>query len=128
MVNNAARKAMIMGATSGIGRRVAELLTADGWTLAVCGRNTKALAEVASLAPERVKGYEIDVTAPDAEERLTQAIADFESDGRPMDTYFHISGVGNQNRKLASDIENRTVMTNALGWTRMIGVAYRHFA
>lgn len=128
MAQHTARKAMIMGATSGIGRRVAELLIGDGWTLAVCGRNTKSLGEVANLAPDRVHAYEIDVTAADAEAKLQQAIADFESDGRAMDTYFHISGVGSQNRKLTSDIENRTVMTNALGWTRMIGVAYRHFA
>lgn len=123
-----ARKAIIMGATSGIGRRVAELMIGEGWRLAVCGRNTSALAEVESIAPGRVKGYEIDVTQADAEERLESAIKDMESDGTRLDLYLHVSGVGSQNRMLDGATEGRTVMTNALGWTRMVGVAYRHFA
>ena len=38
------------------------------------------------------------------------------------------SGIGKQNRTLDADIELRTVETNALGFTRMIGAAYRYFA
>lgn len=122
------RKAVIMGATSGIGRRVAELLIGEGWSLAVCGRNTRAIDELAGLAPERVRGYEIDVTQADAEARLERAMAEMESDGRGVDVYLHVAGVGSQNRGLEGTIEERTVMTNAWGWTRMVGVAYRHFA
>lgn len=122
------RKAIIMGATSGIGRRVAELLIDEGWSLGVCGRNTQALAEVVSLAPERVREYEIDITQADAESRMAQAIEEMESDGQGLDIYLHVSGIGSQNRELDGRIEERTVETNALGWTRMVGVAYRHFA
>lgn len=122
-------KAIIMGATSGIGRRVAELLISDGWQLAVCGRNEAALDELCALKSDgSVSKCVIDVTADGAEELLRKSIADIESDGVRLDLYFHISGVGSQNKSLGSDIEERTVMTNALGWTRMVGVAYRHFA
>lgn len=122
------RKAVIMGATSGIGRRVAELLIDEGWTLAVCGRNTRALDDVVSLAPERVRGYAIDITQADAESELRRAIEEMESDGRRVDVYLHVAGTGSQNRSLDGTIEERTVMTNAMGFTRMVGVAYRHFA
>ncbi len=122
-------KAIIMGATSGIGRRVAELLIADGWRLVVCGRNESALDELCSLRLDgSVSKCVVDVTADGAEEVLSQSIADIESDGENLDLYFHISGVGSQNKSLEPGIEERTVMTNSLGWTRMIGVAYRHFA
>lgn len=117
-----------MGATSGIGRRVAEILISKGWTLAVCGRNRVALDEVKSIAPERVCVFAIDVTAPEADTQLQGIIGEMEADGTPIDLYFHISGVGSQNKTLAADIEERTVMTNAMGWTRLVGVAYRHFA
>ena len=45
-----------------------------------------------------------------------------------MDLYFHVSGIGKQNRTLTEDIELNTFNTNGLGFTRMIGEAYRYFA
>ena len=45
-----------------------------------------------------------------------------------MDLYFHVSGIGKQNRELIEDIELNTVNTNGMGFTRMIGEAYRYFA
>lgn len=128
MEKEKAGKAIIMGATSGIGRRVAELLIDEGWSLAVCGRNTQALAELESLAPGRVRAFAIDITQAGAEAKLRRAIEEMESDGRRVDVYLHVAGVGSQNRSLDGSIEERTVMTNALGFTRMVGVAYRHFA
>ena len=38
------------------------------------------------------------------------------------------TGVGKQNRTLSPDIELNTVNTNGMGFTRMIGEAYRFFA
>ena len=45
-----------------------------------------------------------------------------------MDLYFHSSGIGKQNRTLEPDIELQTMDTNAIGFTRMIGTAYRYFS
>ena len=45
-----------------------------------------------------------------------------------MDLFFYASGIGKQNRELTPDIELATVETNGLGFTRMIGCAYRYFA
>jgi short-subunit dehydrogenase len=45
-----------------------------------------------------------------------------------MDLYFHVSGIGKQNPQLEEDIESNTLKTNGLGFTRMIGEAYRYFA
>ena len=41
---------------------------------------------------------------------------------------FYASGIGKQNRELKEDIELATLQTNGLGFTRMIGEAYRYFA
>ena len=45
-----------------------------------------------------------------------------------MDLFFYASGIGKQNRELTPDIELNTVNTNGMGFTRMIGEAYRYFA
>ena len=45
-----------------------------------------------------------------------------------MNLYFHASGIGRQNRGLEERIELQTVATNGLGFTRMVGTAYRYMA
>ena len=118
------KTAIIVGASSGIGLEVAKLLLADGWRLGVAARREEPLLELKALAPERVEVMTIDVTSPDAGERLLSLIEQLGG----MDLYFHASGIGKQNRTLDEDIELRTMETNAVGFTRMIGVAYRYFA
>ena len=116
--------AIIVGASSGIGLEVAKLLLADGWRLGVAARREEPLLELKALAPDCVEVKTIDVTSPDAGERLQSLIEQLGG----MDLYFHASGIGKQNRTLDEDIELRTMETNAVGFTRMIGVAYRYFA
>lgn len=118
------KTAIIVGASSGIGLEVAKLLLADGWHLGVAARREEPLLELKAKAPNSVEVMTIDVTKPDAGERLQSLISQLGG----MDLYFHASGIGKQNRTLAEDIELRTMETNAIGFTRMIGTAYRYFA
>ena len=66
----------------------------------------------------------IDVTKAEAGEKLLALVDRLGG----MDLYFHASGIGKQNRTLEEDIELITTETNAVGFTRMIGTAYRYFA
>ena len=116
--------AVIVGASSGIGREVAKLLLADGWRIGVAARREEQLQELKATAPERVETMTIDVTMPDAGERLLNLIERLGG----MNLYFHASGIGKQNRALEEGIELQTIETNAVGFTRMIGTAYRYFA
>lgn len=45
-----------------------------------------------------------------------------------MDLYLHVAGVGWQNMDLLPEKELPTVSTNALGFARFVGAAYRYFA
>ena len=103
---------------------VARLLLADGWQLGVAARREAPLQQLKATAPDRVEVMTIDVTQPDAGERLLSLISQLGG----MDLYFHASGIGKQSRTLEADIELRTVDTNAVGFTRMIGTAFRYFA
>ena len=113
------KRAIVIGASSGIGREVAQLLMKDGWTVGVAARREERLKESGAAAWQQ-----IDVTQNDATERLRQLIATLGG----MDLFFYASGIGKQNRELREDIELATMQTNALGFTRMVGEAYRYFA
>ena len=113
------KKAIVVGASSGIGREVAKLLMEQGWTVGVAARRVELLQDLGAAATRR-----IDVTADDAAEGLQRLIDKLGG----MDLYFHASGIGKQNRELTADIELATVQTNGMGFTRMIGEAYRYFA
>ena len=113
------KKAIIIGASSGIGREVALLLLKEGWHIGVAARREEPLQELKDAAPERVEIMTIDVTQEDAGERLLMLVKQLGG----MDLYFHASGIGKQNRMLTEDIELRTMDTNAVGFTRMIGTA-----
>jgi short-subunit dehydrogenase len=118
------RKAVVIGASSGIGKEVAKQLLADGWQLGIAARRVDKLEEIKALAPDRVVVQSIDVTsdeAPQALEALIEKLAG-------MDLFFYASGVGSQNMELMPDIELNTVATNGMGFTRMIGAAYRYMA
>ena len=134
------KRAIVIGASSGIGREVAKLLLQQGWTLGVAARRVELLGSICDEVGMKgsigdgvdmpgnnrcsVVVEQIDVTAADATEKLRSLIERLGG----MDLFFYASGIGKQNRELQEDIELRTMETNALGFTRMIGEAYRYFS
>ena len=118
------KRAIVIGASSGLGNEVAKLLLEQGWTLGVAARRLEPLEQLRETAPERVQTQVLDVTNDDATAALDELIDKVGG----MDLFFYASGVGNQNLELEPEIELGTVTTNGLGFTRMIGAAYRYMA
>ncbi len=118
------KRVIIIGASSGMGMEVAKLYLDRGYRVGVAARREDRLMALKQLAPDRVVTARIDVTDDDATTQLRELIERLGG----MDLFFYSSGVGKQNRSLAADIELGTVNTNAMGFTRMIGEAYRYFA
>ena len=117
------KRAVIVGATSGLGLEVARLLLERGWSIGVAGRRVEALERLRAVAPDLVRVHAIDVTQSDAPDRLHALIDDLGG----MDLYFHSSGIGRQNSDLDPSIELSTVRTNGEGFVRMVTAAYRYF-
>ena len=118
-----AKKAIVMGATSGIGMEVAKLLAAKGWQVGIAGRRIERLQ--ALISQGGITCYQqIDVTSPDAPAQLLELIDKLGG----MDLYFHSSGIGWQNNTLDIEKELKTVETNGLGFTRMVDTAFNWFA
>ncbi len=117
------KRAIIVGATSGIGKEVARLLVNDGWQLGIAGRREDKLKELQAIAPEQIQIQVIDIRKEEADNQLNQLIE--KVDG--MDLYFHSSGIGKQNKELTADIEINTLETNGTGFVRMVTAAFRYF-
>lgn len=117
------KRVIVMGASSGMGREVARLLLAKGWHVGLAARRKNVLDELCNEYPQLAVAEQVDVTSPDAEERLHALIERLGG----MDVYVHMSGIGKQNLELESDIELSTVDTNGLGFTRLVGAAFRYF-
>ena len=111
------KKAVVVGASSGIGREVACILREKGWMVGVAARRLELLSDFECSA-------RIDVADEKAGEQLSALVEQMGG----MDLYFHASGIGRQNPDLSGEIELRTMETNATGFTRMVGTAYRYMA
>lgn len=118
------KRAIVIGASSGIGKEVAQNLINEGWTVGLAARRDGLMLSMMHATPDRVKVAKIDVNASNAADELNKLIKRIGG----MDLFFYAAGIGKQNRELAEEPELATVRTNALGFTRMIGVAYRYFA
>lgn len=116
------RRAIVVGATSGIGLAVARRLADEGWEVGIAGRRDELLTQIERDTPGIVATERIDVTADDAPDRLLSLI---DKTGG-MDLYFHSSGIGYQNTALDMERELATVETNAVGMTRMVGAAFHY--
>lgn len=120
----AAGTAIVIGASSGIGREVSRLLIAQGWRVGVAARREPLLEELRRICPERVKKAVIDVLSDDAPGRMISLAEELGG----FDLLVYASGVGRKNMLLEPEPEAVTVATNAMGFTSMIGAAYRYMA
>ena len=118
------RQAIIVGASSGLGKKVAQLLLADGWRIGVMARREEVLLELKAENPTKVEVEACDITQERAPAQLLSLISRLGG----IDLYFHASGVGRQNEELDSEIEDGTVNTNVLGFTRMLDAVFRYMA
>lgn len=117
-------KAVIMGATSGIGYETAVRLVEKGWEVGIAGRRLEKLEELQRRAPERIHIRVIDVRSEKAADDLAQLVDELGG----MELYIHCSGIGSQNAILNGEIELNTVDTNVAGFVRLVDWAFSYFA
>jgi 3-oxoacyl-[acyl-carrier protein] reductase len=67
------RVCVVTGGTRGIGKATATALASEGATVLLVGRSEDALAAAALECGDRAEALVLDITAPDAGERLAQA-------------------------------------------------------
>ncbi len=114
---------LILGASSGLGRGIAETYIGRGHTVGIAGRRTDKLEELAA-GRDNVFCTACDVT--DLATAVPALKALVERMGG-MDLMVHCSGIGRQNPALDFAIELPTVDTNVRGWTAVVDWAFSYF-
>ena len=109
------KRVIIMGASSGIGYAVAEALASRGVRVGLAARHTEPMHRLQQKYPEFVEYMDIDVTKPQAPDRLKLRTGG-------MDIYFHVAGIGYENVELNPEREVQIIETNAGGFARMLSL------
>lgn len=112
-----------MGASSGIGRALAEVFASRGVRIGVASRRREELDALVSKYPGMVVAETIDITDSAAPQRLSELIGRLGG----MDMYIHVSGICKRNPGLVPNQECDVVETNAVGFARMVSAAFGYF-
>lgn len=117
-------KAIIIGATSGIGKSLAFELSKNGYEVGITGRRTELLEQISNEISSRVYFRNMDVT------QTKKAITTFselieEMDG--VDLVIINAGIGNNNRDYLWEFERQTIDINIRGFTAIANAAFNYF-
>lgn len=118
------KKAIVFGATSGIGKRLTELLVKDNYKVAITGRRLEKLEELKKTFPNQILIKQNDIQqVEDVEKVFNEIVEEFKT----VDLIIQSSGVGFVNSKLEWEKENETIQTNVIGVTKLYDLAYNLF-
>ena len=118
------KRAIVIGATSGIGRALAERLAAEGYRVGVTGRREALLEELAASRPGSFCYAAADIMDPAAACAALERLAG-ELGG--MDLWVVSAGTGDLNPGLDYALEEPAIRTNVVGWTAAVDWAYGRF-
>ena len=118
------KKAIIIGASSGIGKELTKIFASHGCEVGIAARRTDLLNELIAEIPTKIYTATIDIKNTDiAIQSLTKLIKDVGD----VDIIVISSGVGHMNSLLDWSKEKETIETNVSGFTAMAGVAMHYF-
>ncbi len=118
------RKAVVIGATSGIGEGLAKLLANNNYLVGITGRRTALLEKLKSEKPGSyfIKTFDVGNTKATVE-KLEELAAELGG----IDLLIISSGTGEINVNLDFEIERQTIQTNVSGFTSIAGWAFNYF-
>ena len=121
--NNQIKRIIIVGATSGIGRKMAELYAAAGNIVGITGRRKELLDEIENMFPDKIKTECFDVTGYENIERLKALIQKLGG----LDILVYSSGFGDLSKQMDWEIDKPTVDTNVYGFIQITNWAFNYF-
>jgi short-subunit dehydrogenase len=119
----AMKKAIVIGASSGIGKEIAKILIENNYQVGITGRRTHLLNELKSSNSNYfVKIFDI-TNSKSSIENLSELVSELGG----LDLLVLSSGTGDLNQSLDFEIEKRTIDTNVLGFTNIADWAFNYF-
>ena len=115
---------IIIGASSGIGKELAEQLLKSGNFVVLCARRADLLNELCINYPQNSMAIKLDVSDFEKVELILMEIV---SRLGHIDLVIHSSGMGDFNPDLHFAIELKTIETNVIGFTAVTGLIFNLF-
>jgi short-subunit dehydrogenase len=123
MTGKQVQNAIIVGASSGIGRALAKVLSSNGYNVGLAARRVDLLQEVMTEIHTTAFVKAIDVAEPvEAMQSLRELIAEMND----VELFVISAGTGCNNRKLDWGPESDTIAVNVCGFAAVANVAVKH--
>lgn len=118
------KRAIVIGASSGIGRGLAQILVTNGYMTGITGRRVDLLNDLKSESPESYVVKELDNTKFETLERDLEELV---SKLGGLDLLVLSSGTGKRNPELDYSYEKMTVDLNVSAFTQIVVWTYKYF-
>jgi short-subunit dehydrogenase len=118
------KKAIIIGATSGIGEGLAQKLAEENYIVGITGRRTELLNNIKKQKPNSYHIKTFDIRNKNA---IIENLEELTKELGGLDLLIISSGTGDLNENLKNEIEVQTIETNVLGFTCISTWAYNYF-
>ena len=118
------KRAIVIGASSGIGRELAKTLAKNGYIVGLVGRNVERLEEVKSEISTESYTKRIDISEAEEAMRLLQELI---KDMGGLELLVISSGIGFYNKRLVWEREKQTIDVDVTGFAAMANVAFNYF-
>lgn len=117
------KKAIIVGASSGIGEGLAETLVKDGYMVGITGRREEKLMAIKEKYPENIITCAFDVTEWAYSKKCIDHLLE-ELGG--VDLFIYCSGLGATNKYFDFLIDYKVIRVNIIGFTNAITHIYKY--
>ena len=118
------KKIIIIGATSGIGRGLAEIYSQEDFLIGITGRRENLLKEVCARDEDKLFYQVCDIT--DTQSTISSLETLIQKMGG-MDILIICAGTGELNPELSYQLEEPTLLTNVIGFTNIADWGFRYF-
>ena len=118
------KKIIIIGATSGIGRGLAEIYSQEDFLIGITGRRENLLKEVCARDEDKLFYQVCDIT--DTQSTISSLETLVQKMGG-MDILIICAGTGELNPELSYQLEEPTLLTNVIGFTNIADWGFRYF-
>lgn len=117
-------KIIIIGSTSGIGRRLAELYAEKGFRVGITGRRMELLIEIQNLYPGQVEIECFDVAKNENSSRLESLVNKLNG----LDLLIISAGTADISKELDWQLDKQTVDTNVNGFVEIANWGFNYFS
>jgi short-subunit dehydrogenase len=117
------KKAIVIGATSGIGNELAQILVQNGYKVGITGRRLAELERLKKRNPVHFSVSSFDCTKENNSKKLNDLVDQIGG----LDLLIFSSGTGNLNESLDFEIENKTNLLNVNAFTEIVDWTFNYF-